>query len=331
MFTRPPSLPLDERILFMRRLALFLRAGIPLHRALLLLHEDTVQAPSKVLILSLAETVASGQKLSDGFVRFPKTFDPVLIGFIRTGEMSGTLANHVSRGADLIYQRAMIARSVTSAMIYPCILLCATLGVSGFLTLYAFPKMIPLFKGFHTTLPPATRMLLGIHDLIVHEGWLLSLGTGCILSGFIFLQRYSHMRRAQEYAVLHAPLLGVIIRNLATASITRILGTLLESGMPVLLALEMAEESCLLITYKEAVHAMRIAVNEGRRLSEGFTVPQNLYSGASICEDYMEERLRTLSTLIEPVLMIVMGLIVGFVALAIITPIYTLTQGLGTH
>lgn len=348
-----PYLTSEERILFMRRLSLFLRAGIPIHAAFDLLTEGVRRPAGRHLLASIAEQIRIGRSLADALIEFPRTFDALTVGFIRMGEASGSLADHAAHVADLLQRRAALTRMILNAAIYPLIIMAATLGITGFLTLYAFPKILPLFKGFHRALPLPTRVLIWVTDLVTHHGISILILMAFGIASALYLQRFTSVRVLRDRLVQGLPFFGTMITYYYTATIARTLSALVERGVPLMTATELVSISVRHTGYAAALTRMRSYVSEGKRMSEEFaahpdlfptlltqmtqagemtgTVPESLRSCAQIYEQYLEERTRMLATLIEPALMIVMGVIVGFVALAIITPIYGLTQGLDLH
>lgn len=340
----------DETILFVRRLALFLRAGIPINSALELIRQGTERKKSARIITALAENVLQGKRFSVALAQFPRLFDPLHISLVEVGEASGALASHLEQIAALRARRRDDAQRIISAAIYPLIIVFATIGLTAFLTLYAFPKILPLFKGFHQTLPLPTRILIGLTNFMTAYGWLVGIGIVVLAAGSIYSLRYSPVRRIIDQSSLRIPFFGSMIRHYYAASITRTLSTLLESGIGILPSLGMLARGMQHSSYKGALDYMHLRISEGRPIAEGFseqahlfpavvaqlvsageltgTLPESLRNAAQIYEQFLEEQSRLLSSLIEPALMITMGCVVGFVALAIITPIYGLTQGI---
>lgn len=337
----------------MRRLSLFLKAGIPIHTTFDLLTEGMKRPNSTHLLEIISGHIRTGRSLADGLALFPRTFDALAVGFIRMGEASGSLADHAGHVADLMQRRTALVRMIANAAIYPIIIMSATLGITGFLTLYAFPKILPLFRGFHRELPFSTRALIWITNLLTHHGLILLTLTVLSMVGVAYIQRFTTIRTIRDRLSLRFPLFGSMVVYYYTATIARTLSALLERGIPLMTATELVAASVMHTGYVAALMRIQTCVSEGKRISEELSarpdlfpslitqmvqagemtgsVPESLRSCAHIYEQYLEERTRMLATLIEPALMIVMGVIVGFVALAIITPIYGLTQGLDLH
>ncbi|MDB5236900.1 MAG: type secretion system protein [Parcubacteria group bacterium] len=340
----------DEIILFVRRLALFLRAGIPINTALEMLRQDTQRKKSLRIVTMLAEDVLQGKRLSDALARFPRIFDSLHISLIEVGEASGALAGHLEQVAVLCARRRDDRQRIISTLTYPLIIVFATIALTAFLTLYAFPKILPLLRGFHQALPLSTRMLIGLTEFVQFHGWILVVAGIGLSAGIPYALRYSFIRRGTDRLSLHLPFFGQMLQHYYAASITRTLSTLLESGIGILPALALLARGIRHSAYADALVRMRERISEGRPIAQGFseeshlfpvviaqlvkagelsgTLPESLRNAAQIYEQYLEEQSRLLQALIEPALMLIMGCIVGFVALAIISPIYGITQGI---
>jgi len=343
----------DEAILFLRRLSLFLRAGISINAALAFIAEDAGRPAHLRMVRSIAEEVLRGKPLSHALASFPRTFGSLHISLIQVGETSGGLASHLEQAAALSVRRRDERRKLMGAAAYPLCVILATISLTLFLSLYAFPKILPLFKGFNRTLPLSTRLLIHLTDFLTRFGWILALVLIAAGSMGIYALRYPSPRRLRDQLILRIPVLGSMIRHHYAASLTRTLSTLLESGIGILPALALLAQGVRHRLYEEALVEMQKGISAGHPIAESFseqsslfpsavaqlvrageltgTLPESLNHAAELYERYFEEQARLLSSLVEPTLMLLMGGLVGFVALAIITPIYGLTQGIAIH
>jgi len=340
-------------MLLTKRLALLLRSGVPLLVALSLMHEEARTRSASYILAELRETVSNGRPLSAGMKAFGKIFGDLGIYLIEVGEASGSLAEHLDRFSQAIKKERALRRKVIGALLYPAIILTATLGIITLLTLYVFPKIIPVFKGFHTKLPVSTRFLIATSTFFSNYGvWVLLCMLG-VIAGAFMLMRIPRIRLARDCFILRIPLLGTLLQEYAIASLCRALGTLIKSGVGVVRAIELGALATGNYAYRQKCAQAAEAVSKGQKVSLVFggdallfprLIPQMLAVGESTgslsgsflyCADFYEEELdelaKNIGVLVEPVLMIVMGLIVGFVALAIITPIYGITQNLNPY
>lgn len=339
-----------QRILILRRLALYLRAGISLPRALGYIGEDTREA-SLIFILRKIETVIqSGAPLSQAFGRFPKQFDLFTVGFVAAGEAGGALPETLDRLADIFDKRQSLRRKIVAALVYPSIVMVGTFGMAAFLTLFIFPKILPVLQGFHTKLPFTTRTLIVIDVLFAKHG--LIIATAIILAIILFATslRYQFFVRRYEWCFIHIPLLGFLYKDYALSTALHVLSLLLHGGVRIIPALTLIRSVAPGFHYREALEQVEERVANGQRLSVSLSEHQNLFPPlvsqlvavgeatgtlqenlatlARLYEENLDDITRNLTVLIEPILMMVMGLMVGFVALAIITPIYQVTQSI---
>ena len=281
---------------------------------------------------------------------FPKAFPAFEIHCIEVGERSGSLPESLAYLAGLLQRRRLLSRKMRAALLYPGIIAIGTVGVTGFLLLYTLPKIVPIFQDLNVTLPFTTRVLIRISDSVSDHGVLMS-GMSCLLAFCLFwFARTPWASRSIELMVLRTPLIGRLVSSYNLALISKTLSTLLSSGISLIPALALVGNGMTHSLYREAVSRLGERVNEGSRLSTELgrfpklfphtfmeltfvgestgSLGKSLGTAADLYEEELDEQTRTLTTLIEPALMIVMGLMVGFVAMAIITPIYGITQGM---
>ncbi|MEO6536143.1 MAG: type II secretion system F family protein [Candidatus Paceibacterota bacterium] len=343
----------EDRILFAKRLALYLRSGIPIVEAFALICDDASPGNHVKIVRAVSEDVVHGRTLSQALNKFPKAYSAFHTNLIAVGEASGTLPENLRYLAQLLERTAMLNRKIVSALVYPVIIMFGTISVAGFLTLYAFPKMIPLFRGFHAKLPFTTRVLIGISDLFAKHGFLVMTCALFLITAGIFLVRLPQIRRRLQFMSIRIPLINSLTTYYYLATIHRTLSLLLESGMRIEASLLLTADGLANSCYKESLDRVRLGIIEGTKVSVNMRKDPSLYPPvvtqlisageitgnlkesfgaiADVYEERLDELTRTLSTLVEPILMLLMGLIVGFVALAIITPIYGLTQNISTH
>lgn len=341
-----------DRILFAKRLGLYLQAGIPILEAIDLVRATSGSKSHARLLDLVARNIQEGLPLSWSLSQFPRVYAQAHIQILVVGEQSGSLSESLSYLAEALEQRAARTRSIAGTLAYPAILLIGSLGISVFLVLYAFPKIIPLFRGLHATLPFTTRTLLFISELLRTHGSLIAFGFALL---GVLIHRSIRIPRIKQFldmAVLRAPIFGALIRAVILASIFRTIAILLASGIRLDEALRIAQDGTPNGVYRGSLGRIRRAVLDGRTLSAGLnaeisyypavaiqlvsvgemtgTLSRSVASIAHIFDEECSDRLRTLSSILEPSIMAVMGLIIGFIAMAIISPMYGITQSLTT-
>jgi type IV pilus assembly protein PilC len=338
-----------EQVIFFKRLALYLRSGIPITRALSFISEDAHTRNGQRVLAILEQTVSAGLPFSDGLNKFPKTFDAFTIGFVRTGEQSGKLPDTLEHIALHLKRRKKLKGKIVGALIYPSLIFAGTLIITGFL-FFIFSKIIPILKGLHVALPFTTRVLIGLNTLIA-QYWLELIGMAFVFIIVISLAgRRSGIRHFVERVLLKVPVLGMLYRDYALATFARTLSLQLSSGVHIVSALSLTQRTLSGSVYPAATLRIERCILTGSPLSTAVredsklfpalfihmitageatgNLSENLATLAFDYEDHLNELSKSLTLFIEPVLITAMGGIVGFVALAIITPIYQVTQSL---
>lgn len=342
------SVSLSERVHFADRLALFLRSGVPILQALALLRDDARTRSSGYITSELARSVADGKTLAVSLSDFRPQFGEFTIAVIEIGEASGKLEESLSHIAESLKRREELRQRVIGALIYPAIIVVATLAIVLFLIAFVFPKIVPIFKGFGAALPFSTRILISITD-IAERFWIPILILIVILSiGAVWLSKHPRLIPLRDRISIGIPLIGALLRSYYLAIIARTLGMLLKSGIGILPSLDLTARAASNSVYRASLVRIRQEVLSGSRLTAAIVHESRLYptlfsqmvsagertgnlseSLAVVAETYereVDERSRMLGTLIEPALMIITGIIVGFIALAVITPVYQITQ-----
>ncbi len=295
--------------------------------------------------------VANGQSLATSLERFRRVFGNFAINIIKAGESSGTLTENLSYLADELKKKDILRKKITSAMLYPIIITVAMLGITGFLALYIFPKIIPIFKGLKATLPFSTRMVIFVTDLVRHQGIYILLGLLVIvICTIILIRKKPRARLIFDGFVLRSPFVGRIAKTYNLTNACRTLGLLLESGLSLNKSLLLMADTTENMQYRKSFADLALGIMKGKNISELLGAYPSLFpdmigqmiaigekSGnlsntliylSEFYENEFEDVTKNLSSAIEPVLMIVMGVLVGFIAISIITPIYSITQNL---
>jgi type IV pilus assembly protein PilC len=342
----------SQKTLLFRRLALYLNAGVPIVLALSFITEDTVSKKSREILKALEKSVATGQPLSAGLMQFPKQFDQFTVGFVYIGETSGNLSETLERLAVALHKRNVLTHKIISALAYPALVLCGTIGITLFLILCIFPKILPVLRSFRTELPFTTQLLISATSFIQNEWWVLLLVIALsVVLGFT-AYRYPRVQTFSERVFLGVPIFGSLFQFYSIALFARTMSLQLKGGVRILPALELVRSSLPGRLYGQALITIEVDIAQGRRFSTALrvhdtlfpilccqmiaageatgTLSANLEVISDLYEESLDELTKNLTTLIEPALMVVMGFVVGFVALAIITPIYAVTQNLSS-
>jgi type II secretory pathway component PulF len=339
-----------EKNLFFRRLSLYLKTGVPIVQSLSLIIEDSKSKKSKAIFSEIKHLVSNGQPISAGLVCFPKVFDRFSIGFIGAGEISGNLATSLEALSHVLYKRQQLRKKILSAISYPVLVLCASLCVSVFLVVYIFPKILPILQGLKTNLPLSTKILIYLSDFLKNYWWIVLVTFGAFAVISIFGIRHVKVRRNIEVCLLKTPLIGTLFQYYAIIIFSRTLSLQLNSGVQILSALELTQIALPGTLYSEKIVTLQSKIARGQKFSVVLrdlpqffpilvcqmvavgettgTLGLNLESLANLYEEYLDEVSKTITLFIEPALMVCMGFLVGFIAMAIISPVYEMTQNL---
>jgi type IV pilus assembly protein PilC len=333
---------------FAKRLSMMMRSGMPIAQGISMLGSQAHSGSTAYVFQELTAHVSAGQPLSSALKKFEHIFGEFCISIVKVGETIGTLPENLNYLAEELKKARDLKRKVTGALVYPAIIVLATFGIATFLTVYIFPKITPIFASLKSELPLSTKILVALSSfLISNGGWVIFWLIAFSVTLFALL-RWKPFRYWFDHFVLTLPLFGVMMQYYNVTNTTRTFGLLLKSEVRVAHAFEILAESTKNLAYREALERAGVQVVKGRKISSQFEGNKRLFppiiaqmiavgeqtgnlSGSLMyCSEMYEEELndftRNLTTIIEPVLMIVMGLIVGFVAISIITPIYGLTQ-----
>jgi len=336
---------LQELANFTTQLANLLHSGMPLTVALgSMANLESKGIPTEVS-RELKQEVTAGRSMSDAMARQPRIFSDLYVNMVRAGEQSGSLVEVLRRLAAHFRQFAEVQSKVTAALIYPALVSCLGVGIVAFFMFFMLPRFTDIFQGFNIELPLPTRLLMGTSFFLLKFWWLLAM---VFIAALVLFKRFSSSengaRRLDEWR-LKAPLFGKVMRLNVFGQFARTLGTLLQNGVPLLTALKITEQVMANRLIKEAIAKTREAVTDGKTLAQPLAhskifpqlmvdlvrigeetgdVPGALNNLADTYEGELDIALRLLTQLIEPILIIAMAVIVGFLLLCVMLPMFNL-------
>lgn len=344
-------LSIKDQTFFVKRLSFLIKAGIPMRESLVMIRDQTRKKSYSAILNTVIDNVSNGQNLSTSLAKFKNAFGDFAINIIGFGEQSGILAENLEYIADELKKREALRKKIISASIYPIVVTIATLGITAFLMVYLFPKIMPIFTSIHMDLPLSTRIVMSISNYIGHYG----LYTFMVLVIFVFvflfiLKKNTKVHYYFDKLILKIPVIGKISSEYNLANFTRTMGILLRSGITMGEALPIVVKTTTNLVYKKEFRSLSGVVNRGAKISTHLSknrllfpdivtqivsvgehsgnLPSSLIYLSEMYEAEIDDFTKNLSSLIEPVLMIFMGILVGFIAISIITPIYGITQHL---
>jgi type II secretory pathway component PulF len=345
--TRKPKL--QELATFTHQMANLLNSGMTLVMALSsMVHLESKGIPASVA-RDLKTEVTEGRSLSDAMAKQPRIFSDLYVNMVRSGEQSGSLVEVLRRMAAHFQRFAEVQGKFTSALIYPAMVVGVGLCLVVFFMKVIMPRFVEIFNGFGVILPLPTRMLIGASNLFQSYWWLL-IAIGILLLVLVkrFQSTVSGKRKIDEWK-MSAPVFGRVVKLNLFGQFCRTLGTLLHNGVPVLTALRITEAVMPNVVIREATAKTREAVTDGKTLAQPLAhckifpqlmvdlvrigeetgdVPGALNNLADTYESELDTQLRVMTQLIEPVLIICMAVIVGFVLLSIFMPLFKLISNI---
>jgi general secretion pathway protein F len=330
-----------------RELATLIGAGETLESALALVAEELDDAALRRTMAAILTKVRGGAALSEAMAAEPKIFSRLYVGMVRAAEATGRLGPVLGELAELRERQENLRRQLTSALVYPMILVLTAVAAIAVLLLYVVPQFEPVFAGAEERLPAATRSILGVAGWLRAQGPMIGIVAAAALLLLVLARQLPQIRRAWHRAALRLPVLGGIVRERATAEIARGLATLLKGGLDLPQALLMLREMVSNLAVGEALTRAASSVRQGRRLTEALAEEQILQpmglkllrtaeeSGrleplsryvAERFEQRMATRMQRFVTLLEPVLVISLGGIVGGIVIAILTAVLSVNE-----
>lgn len=341
----------EDKLFLAKHLATMIKAGVPISEALMTV-EDQATADLANLIKKIRTDVDNGKSLGEAFEKYPKVFDRLFISLIKAGEVSGTLEENLSFLAEQMGKNFALRKKVQGALVYPVLVLSATIAMGIGISLFVLPRLVDMFSSFEVELPWSTKLLMGFANFMKNYGMIaVPVLVGLILL-FIAIIQLKPVKRIWDRLLLKVPFLGKVINYGQMGEFCRNMGILLKSGLAVTEAFSATINTLTNMKFIEDLKKVREEVQEGNQIATVMNrkkYPEfgklatrmigvgersgNLEEMLIYLANYYEEEIdnvsKNLTTLLEPVLLLVIGVVVGFVAIAIISPIYTMIGSVG--
>jgi type IV pilus assembly protein PilC len=337
------KLPQGDLMHFSRQLAAFVRAGIPLVEAIEVIEEETEDKTLRVVLGGVRASLISGDTLSAALSPYETLFPQFYIDMVKAAELTGKVDDVLDDMSNYI-KRDMEARgTIKSAAIYPIVILCVSIITVIVLSVFVLPRFKVFFQSFKATLPLPTRMLIGITDFLTNYWWALIVGFVVVVVSVMMGVRTTRGRRLRDGMLLRAPVVGEVIRYSIVERFCRLLATMMEAGVPLPEAMAVLGQGTKNVLFQGGLAEVRDAMMRGEGLARPLSASE-LFPGAvvqmvrvgentgtlatqlEVASDYygqeLEYKIQHLTALFEPVVIIVMGAAVGFVAIALISAMY---------
>ena len=340
-----------ELVTFTRQLSTLVDAGLPLVRSLEVLNKQEKNLLLKRSLVEMSDSISSGSTFAEAMSAHPKIFDKLYVNMVRAGEAGGVLNEVLTSLADFMEKMQKIKNKVISAMVYPMVVLGFALIILTFLMLFIVPRFEQIFRDIlgDAQLPFLTRMVTGVSRAFVNQWYLVFGGAAAMVVGIVMALKTEKGKRVWDRIKFNAPVFGALIRKTSIARFTRTLGTLMESGVPVLQALTIVGETAGNSVVADAVRVVHDAVKEGENMAppiestqifppmvvsmvevgeETGELPQMLGRIADTYDDEVDNAVAALTSLIEPLMIVFLAVIVGVIVISLFMPMIGIIQGI---
>jgi len=342
------TISFQDKILFTKHFSTMYKSGIPLPEIISTLISQTKNVEFKKVLAFVLKEIENGQSLSKALSHFPKIFDQFYLSLIQISEESGTLEGNLDFLAVQMSKDYSLRKKVKAALLYPGIILAAMLILGTFLSIFILPQLVDFFESFDIELPVTTRILLFVAKLMQKQGILIFILFFALFFLLKLLVRIPKIKFMWHMVLIRMPVIGILVSYSQTARFARNFGTLVKSGVPIVKSIEITSDTLSNLKFKYDLSEIAKSLSKGKMI--GMAMENGKYweyppivskmisvgekSGkldevllylSDFYDDEIDDLSKNLSTVLEPILLVVMGIAVGFVALSIITPIYELT------
>lgn len=344
------SVKLQEKIIFARNVAAMLAAGLALSRAIAIMERQTRNQKFKKILASMNEEISKGGTFSSALAKYPDVFPMIFVSMVRAGEESGSLGNALQVIADQFEKNYLLQKKIRGAMIYPAIIVVAMIGIGILLMIYVVPSLTATFTELHVELPLSTQLIIAVSNFLKNHTILFFGAFFGAIGGVIAYFKTEFGSRQFDYITPRFPILGEIVKQSYAARTNRTLSSLLSSGVEVVTALTITKDVLGNTYYKDVIDEAQKQIEKGAPMSAVFIAHEEIYpvlvgemmsvgeeTGAlaemllklaDFYEGEVDQKTKDLSTIIEPFLMLFIGAGVGFFAVAMISPTYSVMNNI---
>ncbi len=341
----------EDIAIFSRQLATMMSAGIPMVQAFEIIGNGHEKPAMQKLVLDIKANIEGGSTLHESLAKFPLYFDDLFVNLVEAGEQAGALETLLEKIATYKEKTEALKKKIKKALFYPIAVLCVAVIVSIILLIFVIPQFEELFKGFGADLPAFTQMVVNLSRFVQHQGWWMGIIViASIYAFFYFYKRSKNMQRGIDRVMLKFPIIGPILQKSAIARFARTLSTMFAAGVPLVEAMQSVAGATGNIVYEEATLRMKDEVATGQRLQRAMEnvglfpnmVIQMIAVGeesgsldtmsAKVAEFYeaeVDNAVDSMSSLLEPLIMAILGILVGGMVIAMYLPIFKLGQVVG--
>ena len=337
-----------QKITFAKNLGLMMKVGLPVTRALSVMIKQSRNKSFQKLLSDMEMDISHGKTLSESLGRWPKVFSGLFVSMVRAGEESGTVSSSLGIVANQMEKSYLLAKKVRGALIYPAVIISVMIVLAVLLLIFMVPTLTATFKGIGVELPLATRVFIASSDFLVKNTLAVVSVMALVVISFTIFLRSRLGRDLMDNVSIRLPLLCQMIKEFESARSTRTLASLLSAGVEIVVALDVTADVLQNHLYKDALKCARTAIEKGELMSAVFVAHEHLFplfvgemvavgeetgkisemlmGVANYYEEAVDQKTKDLSTIIEPVLMIIIGVGVGIFAISMLAPTYSLVD-----
>ncbi|MCA9364590.1 MAG: type II secretion system F family protein [Candidatus Moranbacteria bacterium] len=344
------SVPLKEKLIFARNLSVMISSGLPVSQSLNNLAIQVGNKTLKKILKEMHQDVQKGASLSTSLAKYPSVFNDLFVNMVRVGEEGGSLEEALQIIAVQLEKEHELLSKVRGALIYPAVIVVAMVGVGIVMLTYVLPQITGVFEDMEVTLPKSTQFVIALSDFTKRHSMLIV--AGAVIFGFVIKMtwKFASMKQVRSFLALKLPIVGPIVRKVNCARFARIYSSLIRSGVPVVDTLKIISRTLTNHYYKQAIEKTAQEIQKGVEMSKmvyqypdifPVLVPQMMEVGeqtgkteavlqklAEFYEEEVAQITKNLSSIIEPVLMLLIGTAVGFFAVSMLQPMYSVLENI---
>lgn len=338
-----------DKIIFAKNLAKMIEAGLPATRALTIM-EKQAKGQFKEVLKGISESLSKGNTFSDSMKNYPKVFSNLFVSMVRAGEESGNIALALKNIGEQMEKTYQLNKKIRGAMMYPAVIVVLMVVIGALMMIYMVPTLTATFVGLGVKLPLSTRIIISISDFMINYFFVAFVGLVAFFVLIVMFFRTKDGKRLLDTFFVRAPIVGGIVRQIYSARTARTLSSLLSSGVDIVVAIEVTRDVMQNSYYKGVLDEVQSTIQKGDPISSVFAKYNNLYplfvsemvavgeetgkigemlSGvASYYEEEVDQKTKDMSSVIEPVIMIFIGVAVGGFAISMLAPTYSLVDAI---
>ncbi|MDD5032950.1 MAG: type II secretion system F family protein [Candidatus Pacebacteria bacterium] len=343
------GVPLEEKMIFTRNLAVMISAGLPLARALKVLTKQAKSKKFKDALSDISDMLSKGKPLHESLDKYPKIFSHLYVAMVKAGERSGKIDGALKLVAQQLENDFILKRKVRGAMIYPAILVCAMVAIGILMLIYVVPTLVSTFDELGVDLPASTQVIVWLSNSLISNSFVILVFAVILFLAAVWLLRMPAVKKGIDFSFLYLPIISPLVRKINSARFARTLSSLISSGVDILEAFDMTAGVTQNFYYKKIIASAKQEIQKGSSISAPFKQADNVFPPligemisvgeetgklsemllqiAEFYEGEVSEATKDLATVIEPVLMVIIGAVVGFFAISMIKPMYSMMGG----